>query len=90
MWWLVRRPGFDVTKWKAKCRCVLCVCVCVSTMCLHARTLPRFLRCKHPHTSHTADYARRCRHKGCGCGQFSSDFACVVCDKHWEDVSAVQ
>lgn len=26
MWWLVRRPGFDVTKWKAKCRCTLCVC----------------------------------------------------------------
>merc|ERR1719183_1722677 len=62
MWWLVRRPDFNVHTWSPKCRC------------------------KHSHKKHNVGVSSRCRERGCGCGYFESDFACVVCDKKWEDV----
>lgn len=58
MWWLPRRPGFDIRTWEPKCAC------------------------KHEISRHRAAGSRSCR--GCGCGAFVSDFACVVCDRKWE------
>eukprot|EP00873_Tetraselmis_striata_P015359 jgi/Tetstr1/435623/TSEL_024524.t1 len=48
-------------------------------------------RCKHSHDEHAPPGApyHRCAAPGCGCGHFSSDFLCVVCDKHWEDHETV-
>lgn len=51
MWWLVRRPGFDVTKWKAKCRCILCVCVNNVFTCSHTAALPQMQA--PPHFTHS-------------------------------------
>lgn len=65
MWWLVRRPDFNVNTWSPKCRC------------------------KHSHKKHDVGVSSRCRERGCGCGYFESDFACVVCDKKWEDHETV-
>lgn len=56
-WWLVRRKGFNVHTWRAKCRC------------------------GHGHDEHDPVH-KRCR---CGCARFTSNFACLACDKLWED-----
>ncbi|KAF5836040.1 hypothetical protein DUNSADRAFT_6561 [Dunaliella salina] len=56
-WWLVRRKGFNVHTWRAKCKC------------------------GHSHEEHHP-IRKRCQ---CGCPQFVSNFACVACDKKWED-----
>lgn len=39
-------------------------------------------RCKHSHEQHHPLH-KRCR--SCGCSCFQSDFACLVCDRSWED-----
>uniref|UniRef100_A0A7S3VH60 Protein FAM221A n=1 Tax=Dunaliella tertiolecta TaxID=3047 RepID=A0A7S3VH60_DUNTE len=56
-WWLVRRKGFNVHTWRAKCKC------------------------GHSHEEHHPT-RKRCQ---CGCPQFQSNFACLACDKKWED-----
>lgn len=57
-YWLVRRKGFNVHTWRAKCKC------------------------GHGHDSHHPNH-KRCR--ACGCPAFESNFACLVCDRSWED-----
>ena len=43
-------------------------------------------RCSHGSKSHDGtSRGYRCRARGCGCMSFESHFACVVCDKSWED-----
>ncbi|KAJ9533555.1 hypothetical protein QJQ45_026610, partial [Haematococcus lacustris] len=58
-WWLVRRKGFNVHTWRAKCRC------------------------GHGHDEH--DPVHKCVRCRCGCARFTSNFACLACDKLWED-----
>ena len=59
-WWLVRRKGFNINSWRAKCKC------------------------GHGHNDHNPK-SKRCSCKGCGCFIFQSAFACLVCDRSWED-----
>ncbi|KAG1660177.1 hypothetical protein FOA52_005277 [Chlamydomonas sp. UWO 241] len=40
-------------------------------------------RCGHAHDAHDPGSSRRCH--SCGCGMFESNFACLVCDRKWED-----
>ena len=44
-------------------------------------------RCKHGHDAHDPSPARgrRCLTPGCGCCGFTSAFACVACDRRWEE-----
>ena len=89
MWWLVRRPDFNVHTWSPKCRFATqhASRVWVFLASLSTRVaVPILPRCKHSHKKHNVGVSSRCRERGCGCGYFESDFACVVCDKKWEDV----
>ena len=61
-WWLPRRRGFQVKRWRAKCRC------------------------GHAHTEHHEGHASMlCRVPGCACMGFTAAFACLACDKRWEE-----
>ncbi|XP_015758674.1 PREDICTED: protein FAM221B-like [Acropora digitifera] len=42
-------------------------------------------KCKHSHEEHHPSGFRRCKHKGCGCSRFFSNFLCAACDRHWEE-----
>ncbi|XP_050011968.1 protein FAM221B [Alexandromys fortis] len=42
-------------------------------------------RCKHTHEEHAATGAHPCRHRGCGCNSFESNFLCAACDRRWEE-----
>ncbi|XP_021016076.1 protein FAM221B isoform X3 [Mus caroli] len=42
-------------------------------------------RCKHTHEEHAATGAHPCRHRGCFCPSFESNFLCVACDRRWEE-----
>ncbi|XP_023571746.1 protein FAM221B [Octodon degus] len=42
-------------------------------------------RCKHSHEDHAANGAHPCRHHGCSCNGFESNFLCAACDKRWEE-----
>ncbi|XP_058158055.1 protein FAM221B isoform X2 [Dasypus novemcinctus] len=42
-------------------------------------------RCKHSHEDHTATGSHPCRHHGCCCSCFESNFLCVACDRRWEE-----
>ncbi|KAL0606123.1 Protein FAM221B [Plecturocebus cupreus] len=42
-------------------------------------------RCKHSHEEHAASGPHPCRHHGCCCSCFESNFLCVACDQHWEE-----
>jgi hypothetical protein len=57
-YWLVRRKGFQLSTWRAKCKC------------------------GHGHISHHPNQ-KQCR--DCGCSHFASSFACLVCDRSYED-----
>ena len=46
-------------------------------------------KCGHTHVEHDCDRRRGRPCRLCGCGGFTSDFLCVVCDKHWEDHETV-
>ena len=41
-------------------------------------------KCNHGHDAHDPAGIRRCL-QGCGCPGFRSAFACVACDRPWED-----
>ena len=61
-WWLPRRRGFQVQRWRAKCRC------------------------GHAHTKHHEGHASMlCAVPGCACMGFTAAFACLACDKRWEE-----
>ena len=61
-WWLPRRRGFQVQRWRAKCRC------------------------GHAHTEHHEGHASMlCAVPGCACMGFTAAFACLACDKRWEE-----
>ncbi|XP_031233094.1 protein FAM221B [Mastomys coucha] len=42
-------------------------------------------RCKHTHEEHAATGAHPCRHRGCFCPSFESNFLCAACDRRWEE-----
>ncbi|XP_052571461.1 protein FAM221B isoform X3 [Peromyscus californicus insignis] len=42
-------------------------------------------RCKHTHEEHAATGAHPCRHRGCCCSCFESNFLCAACDRRWEE-----
>ncbi|KAG3287508.1 hypothetical protein H1C71_011104 [Ictidomys tridecemlineatus] len=42
-------------------------------------------RCKHSHEEHAATGTHPCRHRGCGCNNFESNFLCAACDRRWEE-----
>ncbi|XP_008061309.1 protein FAM221B [Carlito syrichta] len=42
-------------------------------------------RCKHTHEEHIANGSHPCRHHGCCCNCFESNFLCVACDRRWEE-----
>uniref|UniRef100_A0A8C5P2H1 Protein FAM221B n=1 Tax=Jaculus jaculus TaxID=51337 RepID=A0A8C5P2H1_JACJA len=42
-------------------------------------------RCKHSHEEHAATGAHPCRHRGCCCSFFESNFLCAACDRRWEE-----
>ncbi|XP_054376939.2 protein FAM221B isoform X4 [Pongo abelii] len=42
-------------------------------------------RCKHSHEEHAATGPHPCRHHGCCCGCFESNFLCAACDRRWEE-----
>nr|XP_023400916.1 protein FAM221B [Loxodonta africana] len=42
-------------------------------------------RCKHSHEDHTATGSHPCRHYGCCCSCFESNFLCAACDRRWEE-----
>ncbi|XP_005401045.1 PREDICTED: protein FAM221B isoform X2 [Chinchilla lanigera] len=42
-------------------------------------------RCKHSHEDHAANGAHPCRHHGCSCNCFESNFLCAACDRRWEE-----
>ncbi|XP_004372435.1 protein FAM221B [Trichechus manatus latirostris] len=42
-------------------------------------------RCKHSHEDHTATGSHPCRHYGCCCNCFESNFLCAACDRRWEE-----
>ncbi|XP_035295797.1 protein FAM221B [Cricetulus griseus] len=42
-------------------------------------------RCKHTHEEHAATGAHPCRHHGCCCNCFESNFLCAACDRRWEE-----
>ncbi|XP_051021009.1 LOW QUALITY PROTEIN: protein FAM221B [Acomys russatus] len=42
-------------------------------------------RCKHTHEEHAATGAHPCRHRGCACNCFESNFLCSACDRRWEE-----
>ncbi|XP_006863237.1 PREDICTED: protein FAM221B [Chrysochloris asiatica] len=42
-------------------------------------------RCKHSHEDHVATGSHPCRHKGCCCNCFESNFLCAACDRRWEE-----
>ncbi|XP_036033379.1 protein FAM221B [Onychomys torridus] len=42
-------------------------------------------RCKHTHQEHAATGAHPCRHRGCCCSRFESNFLCAACDRRWEE-----
>ncbi|XP_055453617.1 protein FAM221B [Psammomys obesus] len=42
-------------------------------------------RCKHTHEEHAATGAHPCRHRGCSCNCFESNFLCAACDRRWEE-----
>jgi len=46
------------------------------------RTWRAMCRCQHSHEDHDPNF-RGCR--ACGCPNFSSNFLCIACDKHWEE-----
>ncbi|XP_017713273.1 PREDICTED: protein FAM221B isoform X3 [Rhinopithecus bieti] len=41
--------------------------------------------CKHSHEEHAATGSHPCRHHGCCCGCFESNFLCAACDRRWEE-----
>uniref|UniRef100_A0A2K6FE89 Family with sequence similarity 221 member B n=1 Tax=Propithecus coquereli TaxID=379532 RepID=A0A2K6FE89_PROCO len=41
--------------------------------------------CKHSHEEHAATGSHPCRHRGCCCKYFESNFLCVACDRRWEE-----
>ncbi|XP_017448761.1 protein FAM221B isoform X2 [Rattus norvegicus] len=42
-------------------------------------------RCKHTHEEHAATGSHPCRHRGCYCNSFESNFLCAACDRRWEE-----
>ncbi|CAH6790319.1 Fam221b [Phodopus roborovskii] len=42
-------------------------------------------RCKHTHEEHAATGTHPCRHRGCCCNCFESNFLCAACDRRWEE-----
>ncbi|XP_058528175.1 protein FAM221B isoform X4 [Ochotona princeps] len=42
-------------------------------------------RCKHSHEDHAAMGPHPCRHHGCCCSCFESNFLCAACDRRWEE-----
>ncbi|XP_045145035.1 protein FAM221B isoform X2 [Echinops telfairi] len=42
-------------------------------------------RCKHSHEDHLATGSHPCRHQGCYCRFFESNFLCAACDRRWEE-----
>ncbi|XP_031801201.1 protein FAM221B isoform X5 [Sarcophilus harrisii] len=42
-------------------------------------------RCKHNHEEHLATGSHACRHRGCQCNFFQSNFLCAACDRRWEE-----
>ncbi|XP_062063963.1 protein FAM221B [Lepus europaeus] len=42
-------------------------------------------RCKHSHEDHAATGSHPCRHPGCCCNCFESNFLCAACDRRWEE-----
>ncbi|XP_075415613.1 protein FAM221B [Tenrec ecaudatus] len=42
-------------------------------------------RCKHSHEDHLATGSHPCRHQGCCCRFFESNFLCAACDRRWEE-----
>ncbi|XP_006143216.1 protein FAM221B isoform X2 [Tupaia chinensis] len=42
-------------------------------------------RCKHSHEDHSATGCHPCRHRGCCCSSFESNFLCAACDRRWEE-----
>ncbi|XP_076791205.1 protein FAM221B isoform X2 [Arvicanthis niloticus] len=42
-------------------------------------------RCKHTHEEHAATGSHPCRHRGCYCSSFESNFLCAACDRRWEE-----
>ncbi|XP_077003855.1 protein FAM221B isoform X2 [Tamandua tetradactyla] len=42
-------------------------------------------RCKHSHEDHIATGSHPCRHHGCCCSCFESNFLCAACDRRWEE-----
>ncbi|XP_003943837.2 protein FAM221B [Saimiri boliviensis] len=42
-------------------------------------------RCKHSHEEHAASGPHPCRHHGCCCSCFESNFLCAACDRRWEE-----
>ncbi|XP_051712656.1 protein FAM221B isoform X3 [Oryctolagus cuniculus] len=42
-------------------------------------------RCKHSHEDHAATRSHPCRHPGCCCNCFESNFLCAACDRRWEE-----
>ncbi|XP_037654064.1 protein FAM221B isoform X2 [Choloepus didactylus] len=42
-------------------------------------------RCQHRHEDHIATGSHPCRHHGCCCSCFESNFLCVACDPRWEE-----
>ncbi|KAL2781755.1 protein FAM221B [Daubentonia madagascariensis] len=42
-------------------------------------------RCKHSHEEHAATGSHPCRHHGCCCKYFESNFLCAACDRRWEE-----
>ncbi|XP_062938677.1 protein FAM221B isoform X1 [Cynocephalus volans] len=42
-------------------------------------------RCKHSHEDHAATGPHPCRHHGCCCNCFESNFLCAACDRCWEE-----
>uniref|UniRef100_A0A8C0XMG5 Protein FAM221B n=1 Tax=Castor canadensis TaxID=51338 RepID=A0A8C0XMG5_CASCN len=42
-------------------------------------------RCKHSHEEHAVTGTHPCRHHGCCCNYFESNFLCAACDRCWEE-----
>uniref|UniRef100_A0A8D2JSB1 Family with sequence similarity 221 member B n=1 Tax=Sciurus vulgaris TaxID=55149 RepID=A0A8D2JSB1_SCIVU len=42
-------------------------------------------RCKHSHEEHATTGTHPCKHRGCSCNNFESNFLCAACDRRWEE-----
>ncbi|XP_007498851.1 protein FAM221B isoform X2 [Monodelphis domestica] len=49
------------------------------------KTWRALCRCKHNHEEHSPTGAHACRHRGCQCNFFQSNFLCAACDRRWEE-----